>query len=260
MQAIHDPDAVPGVWRADRWASLPQTVISSGHPDLDPELPGRGWPVGQLTEVLQAQPGLHEWRLLLPALCTVAARGALALVAPPHMPHLPALSVAGLPVQQVLRVDAQTPAERLWATEQVLQCRELGAVLAWLPQVRSEQLRRLQLACAGRAALAFVLRPEPARHESSPAPLRLVVRSEGEGLQIDLFKRRGPQRAAPLLLRASLPVQAALRRRRTNRPVPTSVPTSVPVPVPVSTEVSHVVDRLASPVVHQRAGSDVLAA
>lgn len=254
MHSVSDPDSVPGVWRADRWASLLPAVVPCGHAELEPELPGYGWPVGQLTEVLQAQPGLHEWRLLLPALCMATARGALALVAPPHVPHLPALAVAGLPPQRVLRVEAQTPAERLWATEQLLQCRELGAVLAWLPQVRSEQLRRLQLACAGHAALAFVLRPEPARHESSPAPLRLVVRSEGEGLQVDLFKRRGPQREDPLLLRAPLPVQAALRRRKA------SGVSRAPQPVPAPTEVLHVVDRTAARSVHPYAGSDAVAA
>jgi protein ImuA len=35
--------------------------------------------------------------------------------------------------------------ERLWATEQILQAGPVGAVLAWLPQARPEQIRRLQI-------------------------------------------------------------------------------------------------------------------
>ena len=236
MEALSDPASVPGVWRADRWAGTPSQVVSSGHADLEPELPGGGWPQGQLTEVLQAQPGLHEWRLLLPALCVAAAQGPLVLVAPPHLPHLPPLALAGLPVQRILRVEARTPAERLWTTEQVLQCRELGAVLAWLPQVRSEQLRRLQLACAGRLSLVFVLRSEPARHESSPAPLRLLVRGEGQDLQVEIFKRRGPPCGQPVVVRAPMPVQRALRRRRVASP----------------SEVTHAVDRAATRTVSPR--------
>lgn len=230
MKTLSDPASLPGVWRADRWVGLPPQVVPSGHAGLASELPGGGWPQGQLTEVLQAQPGLHEWRLLLPALCAATAHGPLVLVAPPHLPHLPTLALAGLPVQHLLRVEARTPAERLWATEQVLQCRELGAVLAWLPQVRSDQLRRLQLACAGRPVLAFVLRSEPARHESSPAPLRLLVRGEGQDLQVEIFKRRGPPCGQPVCLHAALPVQRALRRRLVVSP----------------SEVSHAVDRPAT--------------
>lgn len=231
VPSLSSPDDVAGVWRADQLHQEPQSVLTSGHAELDTELPGGGWPVGQLTEVLQVQGGQHEWRLLLPALKQAVARGPLVLIGAPHLPHLPALVAAGIAAAQLLRIDAHTPAERLWASEQVLRCRDLGALLAWLPQARPEQLRRLQLASTATQALVFAFRPEAARHESSPAPLRLTLRTapDEQGLSVELLKRRGPVSDRPLTLLAPLPVMAALRKRR-------------PLKDP-----GHVVDRPATP-------------
>jgi protein ImuA len=220
-------DTLPGVWRADELARSPQAFLPSGHAELDRELPGQGWPLGQLTEVLQAQAGLHEWRLLLPALRLAVAHGPLVLVGSPHVPHLPALAALGVPVGQVLRVDAHSTAERLWAAEQALRCRELGALLAWLPQARPEQLRRLHLAGGAKQALVMAFRPETARHLSSPAPLRLLLRAppdpQTQALSVELLKRRGPMLDHPLLLAAPLPVWAALRQRRPLQDAPHAV-------------------------------------
>lgn len=225
------PDDVAGVWRADQLHQAPQAVLTSGHAELDAELPGSGWPLGQLTEVLQVQSGQHEWRLLLPALKAAVVHGPLVLIGAPLLPHLPALAAAGVPAAQLLRIDARTQAERLWAAEQVLRCRDQGALLAWLPQARPEQLRRLQLASTHTQALVFAFRPEAARHESSPAPLRLTLRAAADelGLSIELLKRRGPVTDRPLTLAAPLPVMAVLRKRRplkdpghaVDRPAPT---------------------------------------
>ncbi|MFZ5567762.1 MAG: translesion DNA synthesis-associated protein ImuA [Pseudomonadota bacterium] len=221
LQAPPSPDELAGVWRADQLARSPQATQPSGHAALDAELPGGGWPLGQLTEILQAQSGQHEWRLLLPALQAVAQRGPLVLVGAPHLPHLPVLAALGIAPDRVLRLDARTPAERLWAAEQALRCKDIGTLLAWLPQVRSEQLRRLQLNGSASQALVFALRPLDAQRESSPAPLRVAVQcGEGTQLALQLLKRRGPPRDQPLALDAPLPVLAALKpvRRRTTEP------------------------------------------
>lgn len=209
------PAELAGVWRGTELARQTQATLSSGHEGLDRELPGQGWPRAQLTEILQAQPGLHEWRLLLPALRSALQQGPLVLVGAPHLPNLPALAGMGIAADQLLHVDARTPAERLWAAEQALRCRELGALLAWLPQARPEQLRRLQLAGNASQALVFALRPLEAQHASSPAPLRVSVRAGGErSLAVQILKRRGPVMDAPLVLAAPLPVMAVLRRER----------------------------------------------
>jgi protein ImuA len=219
------PDAV---WRADALACADGAVRSSGHAALDAVLPGGGWPVGALVELLQTQPGQGEWRLLAPALA--ATTGALVLVAPPHAPFVPALAAQGLAPARLLRVggaggpDAEPgagrgtaaldPAARVWAAEQALRCAGVAAVLAWLPQVRPEQLRRLQLAAQRHGTLLFVMRPARARHESSPAVLRLLVdeataavpdtasATDPDALVLHLLKRRGPPLEQPLRLSA----------------------------------------------------------
>lgn len=215
------PAELAGVWRGTELARSTQAVLPSGHAVLDAQLPGGGWPLGQLSEVLQAQSGLHEWRLLLPALQQAAQRGPLVLVGVPQLPNLPVLASLGIAPERVLRIEARTPAERLWAAEQALRCKELGALLAWLPQVRSDQLRRLQLNGQDFQALLFALRPLDAQRESSPAPLRITVQAgEGTQLAVQILKRRGPLLEQPLALDAPLPVMAALKpvRSRTLEP------------------------------------------
>jgi protein ImuA len=204
LDAIH-----ADVWHAHALSNAPLPVLATGDAALDAQLPGGGWPVGALTEILQP-PGVHsEWSLLLPALAR-SGPGLVLLVGAPHLPFAPALAARGLALQRMLWVTAQHPASRLWSCEQALRCAEVHAVLAWLPQARSEQLRRLQMAAAEYSKLLFVMRPEAARDEASPAALRLHIQphaptvgnksvpQDAVGLQIHVLKRRGPPLERPL--------------------------------------------------------------
>lgn len=229
---------LPGVWRCDSWSPSPLPACATGHAALDAELPGGGWPVGELIELLQPPAAQHEIRLLLPALRQAQRQGPLVLVGAPHLPHLAALAAQGLPAARWLRVEAEAATERLWAAEQVLRSGAAGAVLVWLPQARAEHLRRLHLAAReatpagdGAGPLLFALRPESARPLSSPAPLRLLLQGDGPGLRLQVFKRRGPPQHTAITLPAELPVMACLRR------LP-AAPLSVP---------AHVVDRPVAP-------------
>lgn len=183
------------VWRGDAMGRVASTVISSGHALLDAELPGGGWPCQAMTEVLLAQTAQAEWRLLSPALAQVVRQGgSVLLIGPPHVPHLPGLLREGLRDDRLIRVDAQTPAERLWATEQALKAGCVSAILSWLPQVRPEQIRRLHACAAQHPGPLFVFRPARAQADSSAAPLRVLL---GLGpcphpLQVQIVKRRGP--------------------------------------------------------------------
>ena len=162
------------VWRADTLARAGSPVVATGDAQLNAELPGGGWPVGALTEIFQP-PGVHsEWRLLAPALAR-CGHGALVLVQPPQVPFTPALRSQGVASGRLLWVVAQQVAQRLWAAEQALRCAQVDAVLVWLAQVRSDQLRRLQMAAAEHAKLLFVFRPQALRHDASPAALRLSL-------------------------------------------------------------------------------------
>lgn len=198
------------LWCANTLADAAGATMPTGFDALDAQLPGGGWPVGVLIELLQAPAMQGEWRLLLPAL-TTGLQGRVALVAPPHVPYAPGLAAQGLAPQRLLVVQADTAAERAWACEQALRCAGLCAVLAWLPQVRPEQLRRLQMAAHEQGQCLFVMRRDSARHEASPAGLRLHLHPGAhDGLLLHILKRRGPPPAAPLWLQARAPALLAL--------------------------------------------------
>jgi protein ImuA len=129
-------DLPAGVWRADGLAVPAESVLPTGLPALDHLLPGGGWPLGALVELLQPQPHALIWSLLSPALAQALAGGpgALVLVSPPQTPFIPSLAAQGLPASRWLRVEADGPGARLWATEQALRCAVVVAVLAWLPR------------------------------------------------------------------------------------------------------------------------------
>lgn len=202
-RAIPTPGEIPqGVWRGSELGSQVTETVPSGWGALDAQLPGGGWPRRSLTEVLASQPAVCEWRLLGGVLGQVAsAGGQVVLVGPPKPPHLPGLLHVGISAAQVIWVQAQTPAERLWVTEQMIKSDAAGAIVAWLPQARHEQIRRLQVCALACKAPVFLCRPEAARHDSSAAPLRLhtTFRLDWE-LEVDIFKRRGPAMDAPLRL------------------------------------------------------------
>ncbi|RQO81548.1 translesion DNA synthesis-associated protein ImuA [Acidovorax sp. FJL06] len=209
------PFAVPGVWHADSLGGGLQQAQPSGSALLDAQLPGGGWPVGALSEVLQPLPGLFEWQLVLPALAqaTAGRAGVVVGVAPPHEPFAPALQARGLAADRLCLVrtgaGASSASSALWAAEQALRCRDVLAVMAWLPQVPPAALRRLQLAAAQQQQLLWVFRPLAVAPQASPAVLRLQVQGLGAaggaavfpGMQVQILKRRGP----PLVQGLDLP-------------------------------------------------------
>ena len=201
----------PDIWRADALARPAGRALPSGHAALDAELPGGGWPVGALVEILQAHSAQNEWRLLLPALAACGT-GPVVLVGAPHMPFGPGLSAQKLAPERLLWIRAVEPAARMWACEQALRCAPVEAVLGWLPQARADQLRRLQMAASEHGKLLFVMRPARARSEASPAVLRLLasLQAGGDGVVLDILKRKGPPLAQPLLLPARAARLAAL--------------------------------------------------
>lgn len=187
----------PDVWRGPRMARA-QPAIPSGHAALDALLPGGGWPLGALTEVCCAMPGMGEIGLLLPALARLReASRWLAWVAPPHPLYAPALASAGVDIERCLVVEPpqaglrHAPAraqQALWAAEQLLRGGACGAVLLWWDGEDANALRRLQLAAESGQALAVLFRPESAAQRLSPAALRLRV--DGDGT-FEIVKCRG---------------------------------------------------------------------
>jgi len=281
------PDAAASslpVWRADQLAPVAGAgaVRPTGHAALDAELPGGGWPAAGLTELLLPAPGCGELRLLAPALAGLS----VLWVAPPLLPYAPALAALGLAVHRLTvacpagmadaagpgrATDAAAPgratdaagpgkaadaagpgkaADAAWATEQALRSGVLGAVLWWqgAAPVLPATLRRLHLAAVEGRTPLFALRPAALRAQSSPAPLRLALDIAGPAhLTVDVFKRRGPPLAVPLLL--DLPGPAPRRSRPTPTPTPTPAalqPAVLPAPVSSAEPATHAVVRAAS--------------
>lgn len=233
------------VWRGRELGQAQEKTLATGHAELDAQLPGGGWPVGCLVEVLQASPQQHVWSLLAPALvrCAAAEPGPMVLVNAPFEPFGPGLQGQGLRPEQLLCVRADKAAARLWATEQALRCADVAAVLAWVPQARTEELRRLHLCAQQHDRFLVVFRGMEASGHSSPARLRLAV-AGAETLEVSILKRRGP----PLLQPLALPAQprrlaALLESRKSRRPAPQPAARSVPL-APIGG--SHVLDRTAS--------------
>lgn len=188
---LNDLLAKGEIWRGDSLARLPQAGVASGWPELDAELPGGGWPCGDLTEVLVEKSGIGELSLLLPALARLSAAGGwLALVAPPFLPHAPAWQAAGLDLGRLLVVEAGEQAA--WCCEQLLAGGGFAGVFAWLGRKDDARtLRRLQVAAVGQRTLAFVWRCPAAAAQPSPAPLRLMLSPAPAGVAVRIIKRRG---------------------------------------------------------------------
>jgi protein ImuA len=186
-----------GEWRRGLHAAAP-----SGFAELDANLPGGGWPVGAICELLLETMGIGELGLLVPALARLVQAGRyIAWIAPPYLPYAPALAQAGLALKQVLVVQTRSLQESLWATEQTLRCPAFGAVLSWPSGIADKNVRRLQLAAEAGGSLGVLYRPAEAAREHSPAALRLCLEPTDSGLTINIHKCRGGRPGARLQLR-----------------------------------------------------------
>ena len=207
----------PALWRAHQLGRGRSQVHASGFAALDAELPGGGWPQRALTELLLANAGWGELRLLAPVLARVNAAGrGLLLIGPPAEPSAEALAQAGFDLGRCVVIQG---ADLLWPLEQALRSGQVGAVVAWAPaSLRGEALRRLQLAAQSHEGPAFLFRSPAVAAQPSPSPLRLALAGAGpDALSVRLLKRRGPVLEAPLLIEL-LPVLSRTARVRALTP------------------------------------------
>jgi protein ImuA len=219
--AVPAPDTLhPALWLAHQLGHGAGAGLSSGFAALDAQLPGGGWPRRTLTELMLPHPGVGEIRLLAPCLCAAQRAGRLVMLFdPPAQLSAWALVQLGIDVEQLLVVHTRARvvpgSDSLWAFEQALKSGHVGALLAWLPpRLRTERLRRLQLAAHAHDGAAFVLREMAAAQRPSAAPLRLVLRAGGpDVLALRVLKRRGPPLETPLLLDLPPVLSAAAGQR-----------------------------------------------
>lgn len=192
----------PSLWRASQLGRGFGEYLDCGHASLANELPGAGWPLANLTELLVQQAGSAELQLLSPAL-TQLREGQIILLNTPYQPQILALSALRLDLSRVLWLPCSKPQDALWAAEQIVKNHACSALLLWQParqNFKSDALRRLHLAAQNGRSLFCLIRPWESQLSPSPAPLRLKLALNNTGLQIDVFKRRGTQQAKPIVL------------------------------------------------------------
>jgi len=210
----------PSLWRADSAQGTPRT-LPTGFRRLDERLPGGGWPLDTLIELLLPAHGVGELNLLVPALRALGRQGTgprrwIAWLGPPHMPYAPALAGAGLDPATMLVVQPRAPRggvqqggdspprgqspllhspqpsdPTLWAMEQALRSRACAAALGWVDAADGNALRRLKLAAEEGGSLGFLFRPLHRADEPSPAALRLALEPRGSALDVQLLKCQG---------------------------------------------------------------------
>ena len=87
----------------------------------------------------------------------------------------PAAMAWGVSLEQLLVVRATTAQEELWALDQALRCRSVGAVWACLDQLDSHAFRRFQLAAESNGTLAVLVRPATVQGRPSWSDVQLLV-------------------------------------------------------------------------------------
>lgn len=189
----------PRIWRGSSQIDA-RAGLASGYPKLDRCLPGGGWPLAALTEILIEQYGIGELRLLMPALAQLSVEktqveytepGWIAWIAPPFQPYAPALQQYGIDLSRILIVRPKDDSELLWSAEQALSSGTCAAVLLWPDTLDDRASRRLQLAAEKGHSWAIAFRPLTARQQPSAAALRIELQSTGQGTRVHILKSRG---------------------------------------------------------------------
>jgi hypothetical protein len=209
----------PSVWRASGVPGTPKT-LPTGFRRLDERLPGGGWPLDTLIELLVPAHGVGELNLLVPALRELGKgepgpRRWIAWLGPPHLPYAPALASAGLDPARMLVVrprklrgglrrglspQGTAPSSQpsslshdptLWAMEQALRSRACAVALGWVDSAEVNSLRRLKLAAEEGGSLGVLFRPSRYAGGASPATLRLLLEPNGRGLDVLVLKCQG---------------------------------------------------------------------
>jgi protein ImuA len=194
-------NALPaGVWRASQQPAPPARLCHTAHDELERWLPGRGWPLGSLIEVLSHARGSGELALAAPALANLPSQKPIVLLNPPGMPNALAWQQWHVASERLWWIHPKNPTDAWWSAETVLRSRAFGALLAWVDPIDEQALRRLHASVQDTDTLAFLFRPLSCAAQFSPCPLRLSVHPGAAGLSVQILKSKGTKPAQPLTL------------------------------------------------------------
>src|SRR5436190_5686311 len=141
--------------------------ISTGSPVLDSLLPAGGLRRGTLVEYLTAGPGNGAGTLALAAAREACQEGrALVVVenggsagASPSRFYPPAAVAWGIDLSALLVLRPGSKADAVWALDQALRCKGVGAVWAACDRLDVRDFRRLQLAAECGGTVGLLIRP-----------------------------------------------------------------------------------------------------
>lgn len=198
-QAIALDELHPSLWRASQLARAHGEYQECGYRALATHLPGGGWPLGGLIELLVEHAGSAELQLLRPALAGLTQK-TIALLQTPYQPHHLALRAMGLDPRYLLWLRSEHQSDAQWAAEQILLKGGYGALLFWAHPCQHAHLRRLHLAAQHSQTLFCVIRPEHCAQQASPALLRIQLARVPQGLRLSILKRRGTPHQENILI------------------------------------------------------------
>lgn len=188
--ALADILQARSVWRGPARGPSAPALHPTGLAALDARLPTGGWPAASLSEILICGDGVGELSLLLPTLSQLTQAGErVAVVAPRYRAHAPGWHNAGVALDRVEIIEASTPKDALWASEQCLRSAACAAVLSWPIKADDRALRRLQVAAETGQTLGFAFRDAREARNPSPAALRLQIDARARELRV--LKCRG---------------------------------------------------------------------
>ena len=162
-----------------------------------------------ISTIDEARGALHEIAAVSEAHLAAATGFALGLVSSRHLlwiaedmalaesgaPYGPGLDAFGLLPERLLTIAATRPHDLLWAMEEALRCRAIGAVIGELRhgEIDAVAVRRLSLAAAESGALALLLRTAPPNDASTAATRWIVGAAPNARFAVELVRnRRGP--------------------------------------------------------------------
>lgn len=182
----------PSLWRASQLYRPLKATVNTGFHQLNQHLPGGGWPVGSLIEIMPSNNGVGEIKLIQPALAQLEPELSIALVNPPYMPSSLCLSQWFSARHRIFWVRPQNTHNALWAAQQILQHNTCSALVCWFNHASSTALHRLHVTALQSSTLFFAIRPINAATQSSAAILRLLIQPQSYGISANIIKRQGP--------------------------------------------------------------------
>ena len=182
--------------RTDLWKGASKfkdiLSISTGYSQLDQYLPGGGWPLGALTEILIENTEEPPVWLIAPALASLEREKRWQVwIGPNGIPYAPALAKTGIDLSRTLIIHPPTRKDLLWTIEQTLESNICSAVLSWPHKIYGMTSRRLQLAAKNSRSLSLCFCSSSYVQNQTMATLRLLFYPNRQGAKITILKCHG---------------------------------------------------------------------